>query len=859
MEVAFDGSMPTYLWPTSSWSRARPLLLALVGLVLLVRPATAAGILEWQLWGGSAATKNLTIAPGPVDVTGDGKLDVVALHAESGKIWIGRTTADGGHFDFCMEVNANCPSGLVHPWAQLASSDGARYQLHTGDFLGDTRPDLVVYDATTGKVTVLKNDGDHFVEPSSGEWSPTTVDPVDGWTLIAGHFSGGARSDALVYHWRDGSIFVGRSDGTRFTWTAWSYLDPAGGPDERWVVVPGEFTGDNRTDVLAYAPRSFSPPYTNVRVGRSLGTGFTFENRLDLDGFGWRPVPGRFTGTTVDDLGVYSHPGSTAIGGFQVFRNAEDTFLKDKRQWAAVDPGNALWALSAGDFTSDGRVDLFAYYPLDGTLYVGKNLGAPPEGHAWPLSAKPSEYIDFFWSGDLETGNNVVISRYHADGSGRIVPDPSFVPVEMWLPSTRQRLHASPGRNGTGWSSTLHFPIPNTPQWTPGIYALELRGSAPDSDFEITFVVKPADSERKRVAVIANVNTWNAYNDWGGTGKYQGFGHAALTSLLRPNPAAALTAAGDFGQYHLAYAELWIWTVVNDLLQGGVDVYTDLDFDSDPCFATNTTPRCYDKIILSTHPEYWSATMYDRLDHFIDDGGSLLYLGGNGLFESMTYSPDHKQITYLDGHEDGSRLVAVFRNRNQDASHRPARGERYLLGVGTQSCGQIHHCDHSYTPDLTCDPSSPDGQPYVAIDRTHPIFAGVSLPSNDEFGAHGLLDDVDRNGTVFLAGASGHETDRKAAIRPDGLVVQPGTCDKPGEEISTILEGDTTPDNVAVLAEGKHGGAHMTFYRAKRWNEDRTALIDKGFVFSVGSINFGQSLFIDPVLRKIVDNVLHMN
>src|SRR5262249_46383572 len=40
----------------------------------------------------------------------------------------------------------------------------------------------------------------------------------------------------------------------------------------------------------------------------------------------------------------------------------------------------------------------------------------------------------------------------------------------------------------------------------------------------------------------------------------------------------------------------------------------------------------YRVLILSTHPEYWTRRMYDRAKAWVfQQGGKLLYLGGNGL------------------------------------------------------------------------------------------------------------------------------------------------------------------------------------------------------------------------------------
>jgi hypothetical protein len=171
------------------------------------------------------------------------------------------------------------------------------------------------------------------------------------------------------------------------------------------------------------------------------------------------------------------------------------------------------------------------------------------------------------------------------------------------------------------------------------------------------------------------------------------------------------------------------------------------------------------------------------------------------------------------------------------------------LGVATTACG-----------------SPKDGQPYVV--KAHPprgtyersvfdaLLAGVVGPSdsNREIGAVGVLG----------AGASGHEVDRVAIVEyPGGYVTN-----QPGAVCAIqlpIFEKDTTPDGVVKLAEGgpfkvfiEGGfafvpGADMTYYR---YPNPPGANHGSGFVFSVGSINFGQSLLVDGKLRTLLGNVL---
>jgi hypothetical protein len=88
-------------------------------------------------------------------------------------------------------------------------------------------------------------------------------------------------------------------------------------------------------------------------------------------------------------------------------------------------------------------------------------------------------------------------------------------------------------RDGCGWTETFSLTV--QPEWTSGIYSAACTDSA-GGRCDITFVVKPGDDRRSPIAVLANVNTWLAYNGWGSRSRYSG---AARTGFLRPMPRSA--------------------------------------------------------------------------------------------------------------------------------------------------------------------------------------------------------------------------------------------------------------------------------------------------------------------------------
>ena len=361
-------------------------------------------------------------------------------------------------------------------------------------------------------------------------------------------------------------------------------------------------------------------------------------------------------------------------------------------------------------------------------------------------------------------------------------------------PAQVQAVTSEPWQNGCGWGESFRLTVPL--DWPSGIYAAECTDSA-GGIFRITFVVRPPAGDHGDFAVLANTHTWNAYNPWGGRSKYTN-PPAEAVSYLRPNPSAAPSDAG--GVNHLARAELWVldWLATTGYR---FDVFTDVDFHFDlPDLAA------YKGLILDTHPEYWTLAMLDKLEAYLASGGSLLYMAGNGVYEQVELSPDGHTLTLFAAGQYPWRDPSYFRNLV------PPRPERDVLGVA--------YCGDGYFTFA----------PFAVLAAGDPLFAGTGVGNGQAIGAVGI------NG----GGASGWEMDTSiAGTAPDGAVVTAYVGNDRG----------VAPANLVLLARGMNAGgygADMTVYQTPAG----------GMVFSAGSLSFGGSLVVDPVLQQIVRNVL---
>lgn len=337
--------------------------------------------------------------------------------------------------------------------------------------------------------------------------------------------------------------------------------------------------------------------------------------------------------------------------------------------------------------------------------------------------------------------------------------------------------------NGARWQPSYTLAI--DPSWKSGLYSACI--SDPDgASFDITFIVTstglPAPGA---LAVLASTNTWQAYNDWGGASLYRSepddglaLTHAFIVNYLRPNPGAS--PHGTEG--HLANAERHIlgWLETHNI---AYELFADIDLHDRPGLLDD-----FPALLLNTHSEYWSATMYRSLETFMARGGNLIYLSGNGLYWKTAISKDRMEVRADHScHTLADDAGGQWRNY--------ARPEWRMLGTRFTRAGYRSHF-----------------RPYKVIAPQHWIFENTGVATGDLIGAAGLN----------CGGASGWELDK--------------------------LDPDFRPPGLVHLAKGTNpwrAGADMVYFTHA----------GGGGVFSVGSITFGGSLAVDPLLSRMLLNV----
>lgn len=198
----------------------------------------------------------------------------------------------------------------------------------------------------------------------------------------------------------------------------------------------------------------------------------------------------------------------------------------------------------------------------------------------------------------------------------------------VWLPPMKPPiLDVGTGAVEADWPVTFSFPLPADA--TTGIYLLRLATEIGET--YALLVVRSSIEAAPLVWPLA-VNTYEAYNSWGGTGLYDNhrhdwpFGHAFAASFDRPYLQG--DGAGQlfsFDRWFLFFAESQGWDI---------DYISDVDLDADPSILQNRAA-----VILQGHSEYWSRPMRETLEAAILQGTGVAAFGANDIYWQVRLEP----------------------------------------------------------------------------------------------------------------------------------------------------------------------------------------------------------------------------
>jgi len=398
-----------------------------------------------------------------------------------------------------------------------------------------------------------------------------------------------------------------------------------------------------------------------------------------------------------------------------------------------------------------------------------------------------------------------------------------------------------------GWQADFSWEVPES--LPSGLYAVKL--ALEGGEDYVPFFVRPApDQPRARVAFLASTATYLAYANQRlgaigglfGTREPRNPEEAYL--LVHPEVGYSLYENhADGSGVHFSSRlrpilnmrpKTLTWSfnadtnVTNWLHHRGerFDVITDEDLH----YRGAEILEGYRVVVTGTHPEYYSTEMLDTLTDWVDDGGRLMYMGGNGFYWRIAFHPENPAVIEVRRAEGGTRAwmadpgeyYHAFSGEYGGMWRRLGRPPNLLAGVGFAAQGF-------------------DGGTYYRLgpgaldDRVAFVMRGVE--STDVIGNYGTQG----------GGAAGEEIDRYDAAlgSPEhAVVIASSERHRPGmlRAVEEILMSQPEMQGSKVRAD-------MVFFETPVG----------GAVFSTGSISYAGALAVngfDNDIARITNNVL---
>jgi hypothetical protein len=295
-------------------------------------------------------------------------------------------------------------------------------------------------------------------------------------------------------------------------------------------------------------------------------------------------------------------------------------------------------------------------------------------GYASEVSVLPGQVVHFHVSTSPAAPYQIYIYRlgwYGGTGARQVACIPSCTGSRRGQPQPVPAPDRATGMVRAAWPVTDSYRLPRSA--VSGYYLAKLTLRSATDNGKVTYVpliVRARPSRRATILIQVPVNTWQAYNAWGGKSLYA-FNStdqiaANHVSFDRPyDPQVSVPIAWEIG-------------LVRFLERYGYDVSytTDVDTDRKP-----RGLRRHRLVISSGHDEYWSKGTRDAFEAARDNGVNLAFLGADIGDWQVRYEDNRRTIVEyrsaaLDPIPDPALKTVRFRDLT------PPRPECLLLGIG---------------------------------------------------------------------------------------------------------------------------------------------------------------------------------
>ena len=460
--------------------------------------------------------------------------------------------------------------------------------------------------------------------------------------------------------------------------------------------------------------------------------------------------------------------------------------------------------------------------------------GAGPlviEGYADHTSRAPGEEIAFHVS-----TNAPVYSLEIA----RVGAERQVVWEQRDLPGAKHPVPPDAAMNGCKWPAAAKLRIPA--DWRSGYYSVLMRPGNDGPPSEMFFIVR-AGPEKAKILFQMSTNTYQAYNNWGGSCLYSGPKFPRV-SFDRPFIIAEHKHAPGDEWYNpnTWCCHTWDLPFLRWAERAGyaIDCCANLDLELHP-----EVLKDYRLVLSIGHDEYWSAGMRDALETFIAGGGNAAFLSGNSVcWQVRTADAGRALVCYkmaydqdpVNGTAKDHLLTTLWSNA------RLKRPENGLTGVGYTYGGY-----NTFFGEFM---NGPGSETYTVHRPDHWLLAGTGLKAGQSFGAKG--------------GIAGYECDGCEFVEEDGLPVPTGRDGTPRDFTIVATAPARWSDRDGSLTWARELRAALPEGVAAPHDpltRDGAAVLGTytrgGTVVTTGSCDWPYGLAAgDPVTDRIVRNIL---
>jgi hypothetical protein len=268
-----------------------------------------------------------------------------------------------------------------------------------------------------------------------------------------------------------------------------------------------------------------------------------------------------------------------------------------------------------------------------------RHLGGPDAmiGYAVPASVRPGEPVTLYAS---TTARSFTVSAFRFGWYGG--DQARLVWKSGTVPGSRQQKPALIQPTNTieaDWGPCLTVP---TDGWPEGSYLLRMDAESGAQRFAPVTVRSAATAGK--VVIKNSVETWAAYNTWGGYSLYHGPGGAA--DVNNRSLAVSLDRPFDMdGAYYFLFHERKLIQLAEQM---GLPLayVTSMDIAADPKLLTGAAA-----LFSLGHDEYWSPPERTSVTAARDQGMNIAFLGANCCFrrtrlDATRRGPDRLIICY---------------------------------------------------------------------------------------------------------------------------------------------------------------------------------------------------------------------